>query len=198
MVKDLAAGDDGGPGAKGANAVFGVGGSDKIPKRWGGPSISQQAASSDNNSGTNERRTGVDGRQILKRRKQEHRDDAHAEDLHAAAGHVEHESLHRQRLERGDGKVPSLPLLQRLVRAQRFCRRLGGGRGRGRRHRGGLAARSFTLHWKEREREREREREVNVIAVSIFRNGRVYRTFVDTSGKPGGGGSLLHLCSREA
>jgi|SRR6266851_2398323 len=48
------------------------------------------------------------------------------------------------------------------------------------------------------EREREREREVNVIAVSIFRNGRVYRTFVDTSGKPGGGGSLLHLCSREA
>ncbi len=45
------------------------------------------------------RRTCIHGRQILERRKQEHRDDTHAKNLHPAARHVQHESLHWQRLD---------------------------------------------------------------------------------------------------
>jgi hypothetical protein len=64
-------------------------------------------------------RTNIHRREIFEWGKQEHRDDAHAEDLHAPAGHVQHERLHGQRLERGNGKVPSLSLLQVLIRGRR-------------------------------------------------------------------------------
>jgi hypothetical protein len=90
-----------------------------------------------------ETRTRVDGREILEWREEEHGDDAHAKDLHAPAGHVQHERLHGQRLERRDRKLPCFLLLQCLVRAQRF------NHSRSRRHRGGGGggglALSFTL-----------------------------------------------------
>ena len=105
-----------------AQTLFGWSQRQEPEKREGGEGRHFSLSASRSSVTERKRRTGVDGRQILKGRKQEHRDDAHAEDLHAAAGHVEHERLHRQRLERGDGKVPSLSLLQRLVRAQRFRR----------------------------------------------------------------------------
>ena len=61
-------------------------------------------------------RTAVDGCEILERAQEKHEDDAHAEDLDTASGHVQHECLHRQGFGRGDGKVPSPLVLQRLIR----------------------------------------------------------------------------------
>ena len=68
-------------------------------------------------------RTLVHTRQILERRKQEHGDDAHAEDLHAPTGHVEHERLHGQRLDRRNGEIPSFSRLQIFIRIHRVYRR---------------------------------------------------------------------------
>jgi len=101
--------------------------------------------------GTTQRRTRVDGREILEWREQEHGDDAHAKDLHAPAGHVQHERLHGQRLDRRDRELPCFLLLQCLVRAQRFDHSRShshSGRRRGRRRggRGGGLAMSLTLH----------------------------------------------------
>lgn len=52
------------------------------------------------------RRTPIHPHDILKRRAEQHEHDAHAEDLHAAAGHVEHEGLHGQRLGGRDRELP--------------------------------------------------------------------------------------------
>jgi hypothetical protein len=76
-------------------------------------------------------RTLVHTRQILERGKQEHSDDAHAKDLHAPAGHVQHESLHGQRLDWRNSKIPSFSRLQIFIRVHRCARRRSRTRGRG-------------------------------------------------------------------
>ena len=71
-----------------------------------------------------EKRTRVHGREVFEWTTEEHEDDTHAEDLHAASGHVKHESLHGERLRRGDGKVPCAFRLQALIRLFRGLRGL--------------------------------------------------------------------------
>ena len=125
MKIDLAVGDDDddgvvGPGAKGAKAIY----SSSQQKRREETNGEWTMIRGNKEGQCNEaKRTLVYSRQVLEWRKQEHSDDAHAKDLYTPTGHVKHESLHGQRLDRRNSEIPSFPRLQIFVRVHRGGRR---------------------------------------------------------------------------